>query len=133
MITQERFPGPFRPVKCAGLEFFNVSIQGGCHVLPWWQAYPGIGANPSAEKFGREIGEKDGQNYTRQRTERQALLFVILRVDSLLGLADFLSILPAKAIRFQTRFTEQPARRGCFGCCISSSARPTASAWAFAW
>jgi hypothetical protein len=70
--------------------------------LPWWQAYPGIGANPSAEKFGREIGEKDGQNYTRQRTERQALLFVILRVDSLLGLVDFLSILPAKTIRFQT-------------------------------
>jgi len=33
----------------------------------------------------------------------------------------------------KTRFTEQPARRGCFGCCISSSARPTASAWAFAW
>ena len=42
MIMEERFPGPLRPVKSAGLEFFNVKIQGGCHVLPWWQAYPGI-------------------------------------------------------------------------------------------
>jgi len=47
--------------------------------------------------------KKDGQNYTYQRAERQALSFVFLRGDSLLGLIDFLSILLAKTIRFQTR------------------------------